>query len=193
MQNLKNKTLAISIAILLTISIATSIALIPSANAHSPPWQIPTFAYIAATPNPIGIGQTAAVGMWLTNVFDGETVNNDYRFHNFKITVTAPNGDIKTQTFDIATADSFVTYYLTPDQVGTYTLAFNYPGQAIADYGHDPNSAYVNDTYMPSSATSTLTVQQDPISLPPGYPLPTQYWTYPIYGPAGSFFLSAGG
>ena len=181
----RNKILVISIAIILTISMTASITRIPSATAaaaHSPAWQIPTFAYVAATPNPIGIGQTATVGMWLTNVFDGETVNNDYRFHNFKITVTAPNGDVTTQTFDIATPDSFVTYYLTPDQVGTYTLTFNYPGQAVADYGHDPNSAYVNDVYMPSNATSTLTVQQDPIPWPQGYPLPTQYWTYPIYG-----------
>ena len=59
MQKIKNKTVAISIVILLTISMAASMILIPTANAHSPPWQIPTYAYVTAGPTPIGVGQTS--------------------------------------------------------------------------------------------------------------------------------------
>ena len=65
MQKIKNRILAISIAILLTISISASIMLTPPTTAHSPPWQIPTYAYVVAAPNPIGVGQEAHVYMWL--------------------------------------------------------------------------------------------------------------------------------
>ena len=163
---------------------AASMMLVPSATAHTPAWQIPTFAMIHTAPNPIGVGQTTYVYIWLTNVYDGAMFANDYRFHNYKLTLTAPDGTITTKTFDNV-VDSTSSQYtsFTPNQLGTYTLKFEYPGGAINAYSHDPNSAFVNDSYLPSSASETLTVQQAAISAPiNSYPLPTQYWTRPIYG-----------
>jgi hypothetical protein len=181
MQMSKKTTTAI--ALLLMMSFAVSLVALPAANAHDPLWKIPTFAYVAATPDPIGVGQTATVGLWLTNVYDSEAITNDYRFHNFELTIAAPNGKVVvSEIFDTATPDSFCTYYFTPDQAGTYTINFTFPGQDINAYSHDPNSAYVNDTYLPSQASCTLTVQQEPIAPPLGYPLPTEYWTRPISG-----------
>ena len=70
MKNLKNKSVAISIAILLTISMTASIMLImPTASAHSPPWNIPTYAYIVAAPDPVGVGQPVQIYMWLDPVY----------------------------------------------------------------------------------------------------------------------------
>ena len=43
--------------------------LIPNANAHTPAWNIPTYAYIVAAPNPIGVGQTVHIYMWLDAVY----------------------------------------------------------------------------------------------------------------------------
>jgi hypothetical protein len=43
-------------------------------------------------------------------------------------------------------------------------------------------SLYVNDTYEASTASTTLTVQQNPVLSYPTTPLPTAYWTRPIYG-----------
>ena len=206
MQNLKNKTLAILIAAILTISMATSIMLIPNASAHGPgnggtPWQIPTYAFIVAAPSPIGVGQTAHIYMWLDCVFGaagGTTaatgtnastassalLGNNYRFHNYKLTITAPDGTTSTQTFDTI-ADSTSSQYtkITPTQVGTYTFNFSFPGQDYAQYEHYEKSSLINDTYLPSSAVTTLNVQQDPIpNAINSYPLPEQYWTHPIYG-----------
>ena len=45
MQN-KSKTLAVSFVLILAISMATSMTLIPNANAHTPGWNIPTYAYL---------------------------------------------------------------------------------------------------------------------------------------------------
>ena len=58
---LRNKTLAITIAILLIASMSASMLFIPSASAHTPPWSIPTYAYINVSPNPVGVGQPVQV------------------------------------------------------------------------------------------------------------------------------------
>lgn len=60
----KTKATAISIAILLTVSMVSSIMLIQNVNAHIPAWNIPTYSFISVSPNPIGDGQTANVNFW---------------------------------------------------------------------------------------------------------------------------------
>ena len=195
------KTIAISVAILLIASIASSLIMIPNASAHYPAWQIPTQAYIIAAPDPVGVGQTAHIYMWLTAVFgaaggtnaavgtnsstaSAALLGNNYRFHNYKLTITAPDGTNSTQTFETisdTTSSQFVQYV--PSQTGTYTFTFNFPGQAYAQYEHYEGSILVNDTYLPSSASTTLTVQENPIPAAiTSYPLPEQYWAHPIYG-----------
>ena len=179
----------LSIAIFLIVSIASSTLLIPTATAHTPSWEIPTFAYINVAPDPVGVGQDVLVIFWIDKTFDGTAITNDYRFHNFKVTITAPNGDVETKTVDYimdTTSSQFISY--TPTQVGTYTFDFNFPGQDYNTYSHNPNSAYVNDTYLPSSASTTLTVQQEPVLKAPNYPLPTEYWTRPIEGQNSAWF-----
>ncbi len=158
--------------------------LVPSASAHDPGWNIPTFALINAAPNPVGVGQQAYVIMWLTDTYDpASALSNNYRFHNYKLTITAPDGTVTTQTFETVTdPTSNQPYAFTPDQVGTYTLNFTFPGQDITVNNDSPTSQYINDTYLPSSAQTTLNVQQEAISTLPTVPLPTQYWSRPIYG-----------
>ena len=81
-----------------------------------------------------------------------------------------------------------------PNQVGTYTFVFKFPGQVISLTGPTgiPGAAsdYINDTFLASSAKTTLTVQQEPIPQPPSYPLPTDYWTRPIEGQNTSLVLA---
>jgi len=129
MQFVKNKTAAIAIAIFLTLSMAASLTLIPTASAHTPAWDIPTFALITAAPNPVGVGQKAFIIMWLTDTFDPQTsLLNDYRFHNYKLTITAPDNTTQTITFDVVSdPTSDQTYAFTPAQVGIYTLNFTFP------------------------------------------------------------------
>jgi hypothetical protein len=195
MQIAKNKTVAIAIAIFLTFSMTASMMLVPTASAHTPAWQIPTWAYINCSPNPVGVGQNVLVIMWLTNIFSPATgIANDYRFHNYQLTIKAPDGTTSTQTWgEIVDSTSAQDYTFAPSQVGTYNLTFTFPGQAFNTYSHDTTwvsmfgggpqpETLVNDTYLASSASTTLTVQQTPISAYPTTPLPTSYWTRPIYG-----------
>ncbi len=202
MQKTKNKTLAIVITILLALSITASITLLPNASAHNPPWNIPTYAYINATPNPIGVGQTLLVYMWLDSVYGGSGIttavvptngstasvallSNNYRFHNFALTITSPNGTSSTVNFPvISDPTSSQYYYFTPTDIGTYSLNFTYSGQVYGANGNGyEKSSLINDTYLPSTASTTLTVQQTPIPAAiTGEPLPTNYWQEPIYG-----------
>ncbi|MCW3999343.1 MAG: PQQ-binding-like beta-propeller repeat protein [Candidatus Bathyarchaeota archaeon] len=154
--------------------------LLPSTTAHTPGWQIPTYAYIQAVPNPIGVNQAAYIYMWLDKVQTGSAIGNDIRFHDYQLTITAPNGEVTTETFaTIEDTTSSQGFSFTPTQTGTYNLTFNFPGQNYAGTSGD----YVNDTYLASRATTLLIVQEEPIaSYPDSYPLPSEYWTRPIYG-----------
>jgi outer membrane protein assembly factor BamB len=181
----KSKTTTIAIALFLMFAIAVSLVALPAANAHDPPMEIPTFAYISASPDPVGVGQKVDVIMWLDKIFSPDSaLTNDYRFHNYKLTITKPDGTTETMTWDIVqdpTSSQYTPY--TPDQVGEYTFKFEFPGQDYTEYSHNPASIYVNDTWLPSSASTTITVQEEPLPDPiSSYPLPAEYWTRPIYG-----------
>jgi len=178
----KAKTAA-AIAIFLTLLIGASMIMMPIANAHTPAWEIPTFAFIMTVPNPIGVGQYTHIFMWIDKILPSAAISNDYRWHNYKLTITKPDNTTEIKTWDVVMdTTSSQGYNYSPDQAGTYTLKFEFPGQDVNKYSHLDN-AYVNDTYLASSATTTLTVQEEPISdYPSSYPLPTEYWTRPIYG-----------
>ena len=179
MQMLKNKTITLMIALFLTISITTSIILSPTANAHTPPWKIISYAYLNVAPNTVGVGQTVAVCMWVDTPMPSATINNDIRRRDYTLTITSPDGKIESKHWDIIIDTTSVQFYqYTPTQVGNYTFKFDYAQQTYIWSGE-----YQNDTFLASSRTQYLTVQEDPIAMPlESYPLPTEYWSYPIEG-----------
>jgi hypothetical protein len=193
MQITKSKTAAIAIAILLTFSMTASLILVPSVRAQSST-DLPTYAYINVAPNPAGVGQKVLVIMWLTNLFSGMAgLSNDYRFHNYELTITAPDGSKTTTTFSIVSdPTSDQDYTFTPTMTGSYNFNFTFPGQPFDEYPHDTElitlfgvvepEPYLGDTYLPSSASTNLTVQSTAVPAYPTTPLPTSYWTRPIYG-----------
>ena len=141
-----------------------------SAYAHNPGWNIPTYAYISISPNPDGVGQSVIVYMWLDCVYgaaggtaaavgtNGYTasaalLSNNYRFSNYQLTITGPDGKNTTQTFPNNIRPYFKPSVsnFTPSQVGTYTLFFLiYPGQVYGANGDGySGSLLINDTYLP--------------------------------------------
>jgi len=187
MQFVKSKTAAISIALVLIISMGASMLLIPATTAHTPPYKSTSYALVEAMPHTTGLGQAVVVYAFLGNAPPpGSAETNTYRFHNYTVTFVAPSGKTDVKHYDTVfdtTGAQTISY--TPDEVGTYNITFVYGGQTLAVGGVDQpvGSANLNDTYLPSTATTTLIVQQDPIlEYPASYPLPTEYWTRPIYG-----------
>ena len=107
-----------TIVILFILSMIASMTLVPNAKAHSPPLNIPTYAYITAEPNPIGVGQSLFVYVWLDAVYgaaggttavigtNASTASaaltaNNYRFQNFQVVITAPDGTKETKAFAV--------------------------------------------------------------------------------------------
>ena len=173
-KTLKNKTTIATIVLLLTLTI--SLAVLPTANAHTPPWTFTPYAYINASPNPVGEGQSTLIVMWLNLVIQGANIGNNIRFRGYQLTITKPDGTQETKTFDVITDTTSSQYYnYIPPMVGNYTIVFKFPGQTY-DYG----GVYDNDTYAPATATTTLIVQEEPAPKLPEYPLPSEYWTQPI-------------
>src|ERR1039458_976403 len=103
MKNLKNKTMAIMIALLLTISMSASIMLIPTASAHTPAWTIVSYAYLTVGPNPVGVGQSVGVYMYVDHPLPGASdvpgSSNNIRRQGYTLTTTAPDGTVSTQTW----------------------------------------------------------------------------------------------
>jgi hypothetical protein len=174
-------------ASLLLLSILCSGAMIgvPLVNASNPPLSIPTYAYLAISPNPVGVGQQVFLVMWLHMAPPTASGKAGDNWHNFSIDVTKPNGNKETigPMPSDPTGSAYSIYY--PDQIGTYTFVFKYPGQVLSLYNPQnglpgSTSVYVNDTFLPSSATATLTVQQQQVPGPIYNPLPANFWTRPI-------------
>ena len=188
--NAKNKTIAMTIIALFLLSISASITL-PQTSAHTPAWQIKTYAYISVAPNPIGVNQQALVVFWLDKLFDPTiALTNDWRFHNYELVITSPDGQNTTKTWDVCEDTTSVqTTSWTPTQVGNYTLTFIFPGQDYNYYDHNPASVLVNDTFLGSWASTTVNVTQTPLPSPKySSPLPSQYWTRPIYGESTDWY-----
>jgi len=174
---IKRKILFGAISVLL-FAMVFSMVIPPLTSAHNPPLELTTHAFISANPNPVGVGQEALIVVWLNRVIAGAQADNNIRFEDYKLTITKPDSTTETITWDVVTDTTSSAFtQFTPTQVGEYSLFFEFPGQTY-DFG----GAYQNDYYLPSNASTTLTVQENPIQRQPDIPLPTEYWSRPIEG-----------
>jgi len=126
--------------------------------------------------------------MWLSLTPPSAQAAYGDRWHNFKVTVTKPDGT--TETLGPFTSDDTGgTYTLyTPATLGNYSFVFSFPGETLAGnnpapplFPGAPPNQFIGDYFMPStSKTAHITVQQDAIPPIPTVPLPTNYWTRPV-------------
>ncbi len=198
MQKIKNRTIAILIATILTISMAASVMLVPNTSAHTPAWQIPTYMFVSVAPDPIGVGQTVNVNFWCNAPPPTASAQYGDRWTNLTVVITKPDGSTqKLGPFSSDATGGTVTTF-TPEAVGNYTFQSFFGGEVLPGLnnpvpGTISNNAFVNDTFLPSSSSKfILTVQQDPIPYESAAPLPTNYWTRPIYGENNAWYTIAG-
>ncbi|HLC00417.1 MAG TPA: PQQ-binding-like beta-propeller repeat protein [Candidatus Bathyarchaeia archaeon] len=176
--------IATAISLFLVSTIALTLVAIPLANAQrNPGWNITTFAYINAAPNPVGVGQKVDIIIWVDKPRVQAALSNAYRMHKYNLTIVDSANTVVLSQFweDVIDPTSSQYYAWTPTAVGNYTLMFAFHGFKASAYPTAPIES--NDTYLPSSTTTTLTVQTEPLPDPiTSYPLPQEYWTRPIYG-----------
>ena len=180
MKNKTYKTKILTIALILTL---TSLFALPL-NSTAAQTEITSYAYMQAIPNPIGVHQTTYITMWVDAPLPDANVDNDIRRHGYTLTITKPDETTVVKEWavvDDTTNLAFTSY--TPDQVGEYTIQFDYAGQTYTWDDSSLQRQYTGTIFSPASETQTLTVTAEPLPDPiTSYPLPTEYWTRPIDG-----------
>ena len=142
MQKPKTKFLAILIVAILTISMGT----MTLTNAHSPPWKIPTYAYVSVAPNPAGLGQTVTIGMWVQIPPPTAAGTNGDRWHGFNVTITDPDGLVKTLGPFTSDATGGTWTAFVPDKIGDYSFVVNYPGETMKGENRaNPNRCHFSE------------------------------------------------
>ena len=163
--------------------------------------RVPTWAFLIAAPNPVGVGQYFNLIMMNPQVPQGASLTNDIRY-TFTLKVVKPDGTVENlppagasrgsiaqggiingKYVSDSTGSTYTTY--SPDQVGNYSITL------FVDevYWRWNNTSTERDWYgitlLASNYTLTVPVQQEPtglIGLPIIESMPTEYWTRPIEG-----------
>lgn len=181
----KNKISAITIALLLMLTIATSMTVMPARAID-----IPTFLKLNANPNPAGVGQTVYFNAFTTNppLTGGSNMKGD-RWENMTIEVTQPDGTKQTLGPFSSDATGGIVVSYVPTTTGNYSLQAFFSGQTLT--GQNPRYPGITDnpggligSYMQPSQSDKikLVVKEEPASnVYQTPPLPTEYWSRPIY------------
>src|SRR3989304_8487297 len=146
-----------------------------------------TIAYVSFRPRPVGVGQVVLVNAWIQT----ETLSVAKKFvQSHRLTITDPNGTQDVITMDSYVADSTIWHEFIADQVGTWTIKFDFLGN------YQPAGGYLNG-YIVTNTSGTnfansqyynpasdgpyeLVVQAEQVLSWPASPLPTDYWTRPV-------------
>ena len=173
MQKIQNKTMATLIALLLITSMAISLIPSPGANAQTQA-TVKTFAFIGATPNPVGVGQQTLLHIGIS----AQLANAALGWKDLSVTITRPDGQVETITGVNTDSTGGTGRVYTPTMVGNYTAQTHFPEQKMPS---NAGGVSANATMLASdSDILTIVVQQDAVPVYPGIPLPTEYWTRPI-------------
>ena len=188
MQIARNKTTATTIALLLMLTMAIPFVALPTANAQS---TSKTYAFIGATPNPVGVGQETLLHVGIS----AQLASVALQWKGLTVTVTRPDGTTETLgPFNTDATGGTGAVYV-PTMVGNYTLQTHFPEQVCVAgvFGMFGSSIPANTTMLASDSEKlTLVVQQEPIKVYPGVPLPTEYWTRPINAQFREWYTIAG-
>jgi outer membrane protein assembly factor BamB len=185
------KTATILIATLLLVSIVATLVTLPAEAQTS--GEMASYAYLTVEPNPVGVGQTTYVAMWIDFPMPGATEANLVRRHDYKLTITAPDGSTETKTWaEVKDTTGVQSTSFTPDQAGNYTFLFEYPKQNYTwTTAQGGSAAYAGVWFLADNATATLTVQEETVYGSPNVALPTEYWSRPIYGTNDNWYTIA--
>jgi PQQ-like domain len=185
MKTTKNKTIAIFITLLLTLSMTTALAVPKTNAANFPGTTIPTWAYLQVVPDQIGFGQNALMVMWIDK--PPPTANGVLgdRWVNMTLSITQPDGTVQTLgPFKSDDAGGYTASY-TPTKLGDYSVFMAFPGEtltgSLGNVGFPSITGAVGDVYGASTSNTVhFTVSNEPYSTIPENPLPTDYWQNPV-------------
>jgi hypothetical protein len=180
----------------------------PLPSGVTPDITIPTKAYLAVTPDPVGVGQTILVNIWTVPGIDVARYRTGYT-----VTITKPDGTTDTVgPLNSFKGDGTAYFTYTVGQVGTWKFQFSYPGDYypagnytenagaffLAIFGITTNTwtSFPQSMYYTPSSTpvTSITVQQAQVMSYPtsALPGPGDYWTRPIQPDNRAWWVIAG-
>lgn len=149
----------------------------------TPQVTINVVAHLSFRPNPVGVGQTILVNMWVSPALHASRHHTGY-----KVTFTKPDGTTDTVTLDSYPADATGWFEYVVDKVGNWKVRFDFLGSYFATGNVTGGFMESGQVTLPSTyytpATSgdrTLVVQDAAVWSWPASPLPTDYWTRPVH------------
>ena len=173
----KKSLFALILMVVLAAPMTMQIATTAKAQTDS---TFPTYLYTSVAPNPVGVDQTAFISLFFTKpvaspapgtAFLGTTL---VYYTGMTLNIVKPDGTNTTLgpfTADATGGVGNIQYV--PTVTGNYTVQAFYPGQSLAG---------TTISMLPSmSPPVEFTVQQAAIGGYVSPPLPTNYWTRPIY------------
>jgi hypothetical protein len=162
------QTIAIGIITLLTLSSFLALAIAAPADTRV------TYAFIGATPNPVGVGQETLLHIGITQQY------NDVHkgWIGLTVVVTDPSGKETTLGPFNTDPTGGTGYIFVPTVIGIYTFQTFFP-QQVNDIAQ---SGLPVGTIMLASNSSKLTLEATEENTPiyPSHALPTEYWSRPI-------------
>ena len=206
-----NKSVISAVAIILLLSLSSFAFVfatpIQYPNTTMPPRA--TQCAVGASPTLIGLSQQVLVNILVYPAPSGPTyyaqnlVGLQEGFANISCTITSPDGTSNTfmpvdytiqhsgasgaGTPGLSEIVGSLEFYYTPTELGNYSITASFPGQTYTTANQYKN---LNDSvyYQPSTSANTavFTVQNTTVlgGILNGYPwqpLPTGYWTNPVY------------
>jgi hypothetical protein len=158
-----------------------------------------TRAFLSFRPNPVGVGQTVLVNLWVNPALHVSRYHKDY-----KVTITDSAGNEQIRYLDSYRADTTAWFEFEPDKIGEWTLKFDFAGDYFppgnytvftGGYEGARVETFTRSVYYEPSSTAeqTLTVQEDIVYSWPEAELPTDYWTRPISLEKREWWTIAGG
>ncbi len=178
-----SKKKILTFTLILVLSFSALVAYLPAVTAKNVPINI----FVSAAPNPIGVTQTTYIIAWLS--IPPPTAEGTFgdRWQGITITIMKPDGTNETRgPLESDPVGSTVTAFV-PEVPGTYQIVAHFPGQILEGNNLLPGSQtgreYIGDFFEPdTSNVASLTVLSTPVEGTPEVPLPTGYWTRPVYG-----------
>jgi outer membrane protein assembly factor BamB len=167
------------IAVILTVVILTITMLMQTVQTNAQDiTYVTNYLYVTAAPNPVGVGQTVYISLFFTKPLPpayGMMFGEGF-YTDLSVNVVPPTGS--NTTFSDLTTDStggVGGLEFVPDEVGEYQVQAFYPGEPLAGA---EDSIYLKATASP---VATFVVQEEQIPTFSTPPLPTEYWSRPIY------------
>ena len=166
--------ISVTIFLMLTIVVASMAVLFP-VNAANPTITEETSVFLSVAPNPVGVGQTVTLSMWIYPI--PPTAND--RYTGLQVEITYPDGTKETK--GPATGAALGNYFWSfiPAAEGTYRIQGSWPGATFYNVSI-AGTLYDVTRSGDIGPMIDLVVQTAPILPMEDIPQPTEYWTHPI-------------